>query len=182
MADLLGAELTEKHLINLAAKVGKALKKRGDRLIMVESCTGGLASAVITEVAGCSAWFDSGIVTYSNQAKQDLVHVKDDTIEMYGAVSEEVAAAMVNGALFQGRATISASITGVAGPTGGTKNKPVGMVCFGWAGIECPLMTRTQIFTVDQNNKNHQKSRRAIRMQAVEFSLNGILELLAQAK
>ncbi len=182
MADSLGTDLTESHLIDLAAQVGKALKKRGDKLIMVESCTGGLASAVITEVAGCSAWFDSGIVTYSNQAKQDLANVKDYTLKMHGAVSEEAAADMAVGALFQGRATITASITGVAGPTGGTKNKPVGMVCFGWAGVDCPLITSTQFFKADKNNKHYKNNRHAIRMQAVEFSLNGILELLAQAE
>ena len=158
----------DENQLKLATSVGKMLKKHGHVLTIVESCTGGLASALITEIAGCSAWFDSGIVTYSNAAKQDLVNVKDYMLQAHGAVSEETAADMAVGALFQGRATITASITGIAGPTGGTKTKPVGTVCFGWAGQELPLITRTHHLT---------GNRQQIRMQAVEIALNGILEL-----
>lgn len=164
--------MVDEYLLTLAKKVGKALKKRGDKLIMVESCTGGLASSYLTEIAGCSAWFDSALITYSNESKMDLARVKDDTLEIHGAVSEEAAADMAVGALMQGGGSITASITGIAGPTGGTKDKPVGTVCFGWAGMDCPLITSTHHFSGD---------RHAIRLQAVEVSLQGILDLLAQA-
>lgn len=152
----------------LAAKVATQLIAHKQVLTLAESCTGGLVSALLTEIPGSSEWFDSGFIVYSNQAKFDMLNVKSDRLNMFGAVSEEVAADMTVGALFQGRATISASITGIAGPTGGTEQKPVGTVCFGWAGINKPLTTTTKHFT---------GNRTEIRQQATKACLEGLLSL-----
>lgn len=156
------------ELHTLAAKVATQLIAHKQVLTLAESCTGGLVSAVLTEISGSSAWFDSGFVVYSNQAKLDLLNIKDYNIDMFGAVSETVAADMAVGALIQGRATISASITGIAGPTGGNELKPVGTVCFGWAGINKPLITTTKHFT---------GNRAEIRQQATKACLEGLLSL-----
>jgi nicotinamide-nucleotide amidase len=117
---------------SLAAQLGAALLVRGLVVATAESCTGGLVAAAITSVAGSSAWFDRGFVTYSNQAKHDMLGVPLDLIARHGAVSEEVARAMAEGALAQSRAQVAISITGVAGPSGGSDAKPVGTV---WHGI-----------------------------------------------
>jgi nicotinamide-nucleotide amidase len=102
-------------------------------LTTAESCTGGLIAATCTEVAGSSAWFERGFVTYSNEAKSGLLGVPAELIERHGAVSEEVARAMATGALAQSRADIAVAVTGVAGPTGGSEAKPVGTVWLAWA-------------------------------------------------
>ena len=97
-----------------------------------ESCTGGWAAQVITHTAGSSAWFERGFVTYANAAKVGMLGVRPETLEKHGAVSLEAAAEMAAGALSNSRALISLAITGIAGPTGGSSDKPVGTVCFGW--------------------------------------------------
>jgi nicotinamide-nucleotide amidase len=140
-------------------------------LILAESCTGGLISALITNTAGSSAWFDSGLVTYSNQAKQDLLKVKETTLSQYGAVSEQTAMEMAIGALQQGRATITASVTGVAGPDGGTATKPVGTVCFAWTSEDLPSISKTYQFQGD---------REQIREQSTIALLFGLKDLLNQ--
>ncbi|MCL4163702.1 UNVERIFIED_CONTAM: hypothetical protein GTU68_050606, partial [Idotea baltica] len=101
-------------------------------LALAESCTGGLASAAITDVAGSSNWFDRGFITYSNAAKESMLSVQTNTLETFGAVSVETALEMALGALANSNATIAASITGIAGPSGGSKEKPIGTVCFAW--------------------------------------------------
>jgi len=116
-----------------AAQLGRRLNARGWMVSTVESCTGGLIAAALTDVAGSSAWFERGFVTYSNEAKTGAVRVPADLIVAHGAVSEAVAAAMARGALLASRARIAVSVTGVAGPSGGSVEKPVGTVCFGWA-------------------------------------------------
>jgi nicotinamide-nucleotide amidase len=156
------------ELHTLATKLAAHLIEYQRVLTLAESCTGGLVSALLTEISGSSAWFDSGFVVYSNQAKLDMLNVKNYNIETFGAVSEEVAADMAVGALFQGRANIAASITGIAGPTGGTASKPVGTVCFGWAGENSPLITCTKHFS---------GNRAAIRQQATKACLEGLLSL-----
>jgi nicotinamide-nucleotide amidase len=117
----------------LARDLGAHLRRRGWQCATAESCTGGLAAGAITEIAGSSEWFDRGFVTYSNEAKQELLGVPEVTLRQHGAVSEPTARAMAEGALARSRAQLAVAITGVAGPGGGTPDKPVGMVCFAWA-------------------------------------------------
>lgn len=155
-------------LDQLAIQAGTVL---GDKSLMVataESCTGGLVAAAITEISGSSGWFERGFVTYSNEAKTTMLGVPAKLIRDHGAVSEEVARAMVEGALLNSRAQVALSITGVAGPTGGTPEKPVGMVCFGWSN-RITTRTETQRFPGD---------RQQIRRQAAEHALRGLLELV----
>ena len=116
-------------------RLADVLLKRGAMLATAESCTGGLIAGACTELAGSSAWFDRGYVTYSNEAKVDLLGVDAALIDAHGAVSEPVARAMAEGAVVRsnGRAQVSLAVTGVAGPTGGSVEKPVGTVWFGWS-------------------------------------------------
>ncbi|MBY4897386.1 CinA family protein [Cupriavidus sp. AU9028] len=155
-------------LEQLAVQAGIALKEKSLLLATAESCTGGLVAAAITDVSGSSAWFERGFVTYSNEAKSTMLGVPPRLIRDHGAVSEEVARAMADGALLNSRAQVSLSITGVAGPTGGTPDKPVGMVCFGWSNR---IVTRveTQRFRGD---------RQQVRRQAAEHAMRGLLELV----
>lgn len=152
----------------LATELATQLIQRKCVLTLAESCTGGLVSALLTEIPGSSAWFDSGYVVYSNQAKMDMLNVPDYNLDKFGAVSEEVVADMAVNALRQGRANLSASISGIAGPTGGTEAKPVGTVCFGWAGEGKPLITTTKHFS---------GTRAEIREQATKVCLEGLLHL-----
>lgn len=133
-----------------------------------ESCTGGWAAQVITHTAGSSAWFDRGFVTYSNDAKQDMLGVRPETLAAHGAVSEQTAAEMAVGALDHSRATFSFSITGIAGPGGGSPDKPVGTVCFGWCVRNGLPRTERRQFAGD---------REAVRRQAVIHALNGLATL-----
>lgn len=114
-------------------QLAELLLARGGRLVTAESCTGGLIAAACTELAGSSAWFDRGFVTYSNEAKSDQLGVPDELIVQHGAVSREVACAMALGALRHSLADIAVAVTGVAGPTGGSVEKPVGTVWLAWA-------------------------------------------------
>ena len=155
----------------LSQDIGELLLAKNHVLTLAESCTGGLISALITNTAGSSAWFDSGLVTYSNQAKHDLLQVKEATLTQYGAVSEQVAMEMAIGTLQQGRATISASVTGIAGPDGGTPAKPVGTVCFAWTGEDLPSISKTYLFEGD---------REQIREQSAIALLFGLTDLLGQ--
>ncbi|MDJ0512297.1 MAG: CinA family protein [Methyloceanibacter sp.] len=121
---------TDDALSALAAEVLDAARGRGDLIATAESCTGGLVSAALTSVPGSSDVFDRGFVTYTNAAKSEMLGVPAWLIEKHGAVSEEVARAMAGGALAQSNATIAVSITGIAGPGGGSVEKPVGLVHF----------------------------------------------------
>lgn len=155
----------------LATELGAALKARGFMLATAESCTGGLVGATITEITGSSAWFERGFVTYSNAAKQELLGVKAETLEKFGAVSEQTAKEMAQGALANSRADITLSITGIAGPDGGSLQKPVGTVCFAWAQYHQPTHTKTLHLT---------GNRAEIRQAAVAIALKGVLDLLEQ--
>jgi nicotinamide-nucleotide amidase len=155
----------------LSLELGELLLAKKHVLILAESCTGGLISALMTNTAGSSAWFDSGLVTYSNQVKQDLLKVKETTLSQYGAVSEQTAMEMAIGALQQGRATIAASVTGIAGPDGGTAMKPVGTVCFAWTSEDLPSISKTYQF---------QGNREQIREQSTIALLFGLKDLLNQ--
>lgn len=122
----------EPELVALSEALGAACRARALLVATAESCTGGWAAQVITHTAGSSAWFERGFVTYTNASKTDMLGVRMDTITQFGAVSLETAGEMAQGALANSRASIALAITGIAGPTGGSKDKPVGTVCFGW--------------------------------------------------
>ncbi|HSD54315.1 MAG TPA: CinA family protein [Burkholderiales bacterium] len=150
----------------LAAAVGARLKEKGLTLVTAESCTGGWVAQAITSASGSSEWFDRGFITYSNEAKREMLGVRPETLERHGAVSEETAREMAEGALAASRAQIAVAITGVAGPTGGTPQKPVGMVCFAWALRGGPVDAATHRFGGD---------REAVRRQSVVVGLQGVL-------
>ena len=161
----------EKSLINIAQELGTALKVQGFVLALAESCTGGMVSQAVTSIAGSSAWFDRGFVTYSNAAKIDMLGVSVQTLEKFGAVSEQTAAEMALGclkasALKYSQAHLAGSITGIAGPDGGTADKPVGTVCFGIAQAN-QCITSTQHFT---------GNRQAIRQQAAAFLMQQLTQ------
>jgi nicotinamide-nucleotide amidase len=161
-------------LETLSQTVGKALQAKNLQLALAESCTGGMISQAITAIAGSSCWFDRGFVTYSNEAKTEMLGVPETLIGKHGAVSEPVAQAMALGALQYSHANISASVTGIAGPSGGSVQKPVGMVCFGWVisfNNKQPkkLLLATRYFDGD---------RAEIRQQAASHSLAGLLTLI----
>lgn len=160
------AELSQDDLESLAAELGTALAAKGWRLVTAESCTGGWVAQAMTAVAGSSAWFDRGFVTYSNEAKTDMLGVSRETLAKSGAVSEETVREMVAGALRHGRAEAALAISGIAGPGGGSDSKPVGTVCFAWAVIGKPVSAITRHFDGD---------RRLVRMQAAHYALGQML-------
>ncbi|MDX1433842.1 MAG: nicotinamide-nucleotide amidohydrolase family protein [Gammaproteobacteria bacterium] len=155
----------------LAARVGERLLARGSMLATAESCTGGLAASVVTAVPGSSRWFERGFVTYSNEAKCDMLGVGAETLAAHGAVSEAAVAEMARGALAHSRAGVSLAISGVAGPGGGSAAKPVGTVCLAWASRDGTAHARRVHCAGD---------RAAVRRQAVALALTGVLELLEQ--
>jgi len=130
----------------LARRLGQSLLQKRAVCATAESCTGGLVAAAITDIAGSSAWFDRGFVTYSNEAKMELLGVPDATLRAHGAVSEATARAMAEGALARMAGHLAVAITGVAGPSGGSPEKPVGMVCFAWSGKGLPTTAITRYF------------------------------------
>lgn len=161
-------------LQELSSAVATAFSQRGWTLAVAESCTGGLLAASLTDLAGSSQWFERGYVTYSNAAKTACLQVSPMLIEAEGAVSEAVASAMALGAQLSSGVTAAISITGIAGPGGGTAEKPVGTVCFGWAleraDASNRVTTTTAIFVGD---------RQSVRQQAVVFALRGLLHAIA---
>jgi nicotinamide-nucleotide amidase len=156
-------------LVSLARRVGARLRKGKLKLATAESCTGGWIAQAVTSVAGSSVWFERGFVTYSNQAKKELLGVRARTLSSHGAVSEETAREMASGALARSRAQVALAVTGVAGPGGGTRSKPVGTVCFAWSRKK-----RTPESIV----RHFRGSREGIRRQSVAFALQGLLERL----
>ena len=157
----------------LAAELGASLKARGLMLTVAESCTGGLVSAAMTEISGSSAWFDRGFVTYSNAAKMEMLGVTAETLDKFGAVSEKTAREMVLGAIKHSHANVAISITGIAGPNGGTPEKPVGTVCFAWAFDDKTYDGKTISTT-----KKISGSRQQIRHLSVETAFRELLKLL----
>ena len=154
--------------LDLAQTVAKALIGKAWTLALAESCTGGLVAATLTDLAGSSEWFERGYVTYSNQAKTECLGVPAETIDSFGAVSEQVAKAMAEGAQKNAGVNVAISITGIAGPTGGSIEKPVGSVCFAWA---------TEKFTVCKT-MYFAGNRQAIRAQACDYALSELIALL----
>ena len=150
-----------------AAELGRLLEARRWRVTTAESCTGGLIAGAITDIAGTSAWFDRGFVTYSNPAKADMLGVRGETLAVHGAVSEETAREMAAGALERSGSDLAVAVTGIAGPSGGSADKPVGMVCFGWATRGLPPESSTRHFAGD---------RAAIREATVQAALAGLVE------
>lgn len=155
--------------IELVNKVGQLLKTQNLLLATAESCTGGQVAHVITSIAGISSWFERGFVTYSNNAKIEMLGVSPATLACYGAVSAEVAREMAEGALRHSHAQLSLAITGIAGPDGGTAQKPVGTVWFAWSGIGLLTQTECQCFKGDRIN---------ICTQAAAFALQGLISRL----
>jgi len=153
----------------LSTALGLSLQANNLTLALAESCTGGLASAAITDVPGSSVWFDRGFITYSNAAKQDMLNVTAATLKEHGAVSKETALAMAQGALAHSAANIAASITGIAGPGGGSASKPVGTVCFAWVTQNGHSVLSTEHFL---------GNRQTIRQQAVARLLSGLIDIL----
>jgi nicotinamide-nucleotide amidase len=157
------------ELAALSQKVGAALAAHNHTLATAESCTGGWIAETVTDTAGSSGWFDRGFITYSNQSKTDMLGVHTDTIAHFGAVSEETAREMTVGALVHSTADWAISITGIAGPGGGSPGKPVGTVCFGWCRRGAEPSCETLYFQGD---------RRAVRQQSVRHALVGLLKRL----
>jgi len=151
----------------LAERVGEALKQKRAMLASAESCTGGWIGEAVTAVPGSSDWYERGFITYSNAAKQEMLGVLHATLDAHGAVSEATVREMAAGALAQSRATIAVSVSGVAGPAGGTATKPVGMVCIGWCVRGLPPFAVTRQFSGD---------RESVRRQSVVVALEGVLE------
>mgnify|MGYP000577182954 CR=1 FL=1 len=147
--------------LKLAEHIGNVCVAEKRIIVGAESCTGGLIAAVLTSVSGSSAWVDRGFVTYSNEAKMEMLGVSSRTLEVFGAVSVETAREMAASALKASRATMAYSVTGVAGPTGGTTGKPVGMVCFGFATAN----------SVESYTHHFKGDRSAVREQSVNFVL-----------
>ena len=156
-------------LTALSQQLGRALGERGLTLATAESCTGGWVAELVTDTAGSSGWFDRGFITYSNQAKADMLGVRTDTLVDFGAVSEETAKEMAAGAIAHSTADWAISITGIAGPGGGSSLKPVGTVCFGWCRRGGTPGSETMLF---------EGGRRSIRQQAVVHALEGLLQRL----
>lgn len=152
-------------LENLVSQIGDRLISRNESLATAESCTGGWVSMLITSVSGSSNWFDRGFVSYSNEAKEEMLSVSSQVIEIHGAVSEETARYMVLGAVEHSHAAAGLSVTGIAGPGGGSAEKPVGTVCFGWL-VDGQCETETCHFSGD---------REVIRKESVQYVLNGLL-------
>lgn len=153
----------------LAERLAQALSERHWMLATAESCTGGLIAAACTELAGSSAWFDRGVVTYSNEAKTELIGVPAQLIERHGAVSEPVALAMAEGVLSRSRAHLAVAVTGIAGPTGASADKPVGTVWLAWVQRGQPAQAVCHRFQGD---------RAAVREATVRCALQGVLDRL----
>jgi nicotinamide-nucleotide amidase len=152
----------------LARRLGDRLSARGWLLATAESCTGGGIAAAVTAIGGSSGWFDRGFVTYSNEAKRDMLGVSAHTLASHGAVSEATVHEMAEGALAHSRAQVAVAVSGVAGPSGGSAAKPVGMVCLAWAVAGQPTRVRTCHFGGD---------REAVRRQTVVCALQELIAL-----
>ena len=155
--------MTDSEFMQLSEQVGLALKARGATLTTAESCTGGWIAKAITDIAGSSAWFERSFVTYSNEAKSQMIGVREVTLEQYGAVSEQVVIEMAIGALRAARADFAISVSGIAGPDGGSAEKPVGTVWFGIATAAGQGITQRECFEGD---------RESVRRQATAYALN----------
>jgi nicotinamide-nucleotide amidase len=158
------------ELQQLAEQLGDALLRRGWKVAVAESCTGGWVAKCLTDIPGSSAWFDRGFVTYSNAAKREMLGVSAETLDTAGAVSESTVLAMAAGALAHSEADLALAISGIAGPGGAVPGKPVGTVCFAWTVKDEFKQVDTQYFSGD---------REAVRRQSVVHGLRGLIDVLA---
>jgi nicotinamide-nucleotide amidase len=161
--------VTEDDVTRLARALGRLAKRRKVVIATAESCTGGGIATAITRISGSAKWFDRGFVTYSNDAKREMLGVKRATLARHGAVSEAVAREMAQGAVARSHADVAVAVTGIAGPTGGSKSKPVGTVWFAWASRDGLVQTRHFRFP---------GNRVAIRLATVYVALQGLGDLL----
>lgn len=163
------ARVSDEELHQLAAEVADRLRARGWMLATAESCTGGWIGELLTSLPGSSHWYERGFITYANAAKVEMLGVPDDTLAAHGAVSEQTAAAMAAGALKHSHAQAALAVSGIAGPGGGSREKPVGLVCYGWALADGTVMSSTCRLDGD---------REEIRSRAVAAALRGLIELI----
>ena len=164
-----GPPPSDGDLALLAERLGQALLVREWRMATAESCTGGWIAKAITDIAGSSAWFDSGVVTYSNQAKMRELGVAESLLAQFGAVSEPVVRAMAEALVERGGAEVGVAVSGIAGPTGASPGKPVGLVCFAWVVAGRTLSTQ-QVFSGDRDS---------VRRYAVGFAFEHLIGALA---
>lgn len=164
-------ELTERTLVELSQQVGAALKVHGLMLATAESCTGGWVGEAVTSVPGSSHWYERGFITYTNEAKREMLDVSANTLSSHGAVSEETVREMVAGALKHSRAQVVLAVSGIAGPGGDVPGKPVGTVCFAWGLTGEQATSETMHFAGD---------RTAVRRQAVIHALHGVLHRIGE--
>jgi nicotinamide-nucleotide amidase len=164
--------LSSQQLIELSEQLGQQLAAKGWRVATAESCTGGAIAAAITAIAGSSAWFEYGIVSYANSAKHKLLGVSEASLARYGAVSEQVVRQMAQGAQALSGAELAVAVSGIAGPTGGSDEKPVGTVWFAWALKEGEVNASCKVFAGD---------RQQVQQQAVVCGLIGLIRLLEQS-
>lgn len=160
------------ELYNLSARVGEALKARKLMMSAAESCTGGWIGQAVTMVPGSSTWFDRGFVTYTNEAKQEMLGVRAETLKQYGAVSAQTVREMVAGALARSRARIAVAVSGIAGPDGGSSSKPVGTVLLAWGEQGGAITAKSMHFQGDRD---------AVRRQSVIAALEGLLAAIGRA-
>ncbi|MBK9244594.1 MAG: nicotinamide-nucleotide amidohydrolase family protein [Burkholderiales bacterium] len=164
----------QRRIVEVAEAVGRALLARRMWLATAESCTAGGVAYAVTQIAGSSRWFDRGFVTYSNAAKRQMLGVSAVDLRLHGAVSEPVARAMARGALVASDAHIAVGITGIAGPGGGTAEKPVGLVCFCWA------LRRAGELRLRTESRRLAGDRAAVRTDAIVIALDGLLQTLEE--
>ncbi|QBR83737.1 CinA family protein [Legionella israelensis] len=160
-----------KEIISLVNNLAVIFTEKNLKLAVAESCTGGLIAASITEITGSSFWFERGFVTYSNLSKQEMLDVPESMIVKYGAVSKQVAVAMAEGALKHSEADVSLSVTGIAGPSGGSSDKPIGTVYFAWSSQGEHSLQDHQIFTGDRQD---------VRFKSCHFALKGLIKLVQE--
>lgn len=162
-------QVSDAEMRDIGVEIGQLLLARRMKLAAAESCTGGWLSKVVTEIAGCSDWFDCSFVAYSYEAKETMLGVSRVTLEMHGAVSEETVVEMVRGALSRSRANVAVAITGIAGPSGGTPGKPVGTVWLAWGRGHHPPVTQVVHLQGDRD---------AVRRQTVAAAMHGLKKIL----
>ena len=158
-----------KELESLSSELGSLLNKKNYFFTTAESCTGGWVGQSLTSVPGSSSWYGCGFITYSNIAKYKILDVSKETLDNHGAVSQEVVEAMVKGALLKSRANLGVAISGIAGPGGGTLERPVGTVCLAWKLNDLPTLSITEVF---------EGSREEVRFKSVSKALEGAISLL----
>ena len=161
--------ISEQELRDLAEQLGECLTEKGMKLASAESCTGGWLAKIITDIPGSSAWFTGSVVSYSNEMKQSLLGVHENTLKEFGAVSGETVLEMSDGLFAHTDADVAVSVSGIAGPDGGSEDKPVGLVWLSWGKRDK---------SVYANPCNFEGDREAVRKQSIKQALNNLLDLL----